>query len=240
MSTSTPKADYVIETENLWRVYSSRGAGDGVAALRGVSLRIEPRRFVALRGRSGSGKTTLLNCLAGLDRPTSGTVRVLGCNLMELTDEELACWRRENLGLIFQSFGLIPTLSAYENVELILRIKGEDPRTRHQRTLECLELVGMTRWRDHRPYELSGGQQQRVAVARALANRASLILADEPTGELDSHSAQELFALFRRLVETEQITLLMVSHDALVDRYAHQVFLLKDGNLFVTNEERAT
>lgn len=234
------ESPYIIETENLWRVYPSRGAGDGAAALRGISLQIEPRQFVALRGRSGSGKTTLLNCLAGLDRPTSGAVRVLGRDLTKLTDEELAFWRRENLGLIFQSFGLIPTLSAYENVELILRIKGEEPRTRHQRTLECLELVGMSRWRDHRPYELSGGQQQRVAVARALANRASLILADEPTGELDSHSAQELFALFRRLVETERVTLLMVSHDVLVDQYAHQIFLLQDGNLFATNKEAPT
>ncbi len=237
---SASESKYVIETENLWRVYPSRNTGDGVAALRGVSLRIKPCQFVALRGRSGSGKTTLLNCLAGLDRPTSGVVRVLGCDLRKLTDEELACWRRDYLGLIFQSFGLIPTLSAYENVELILRIKGEEPRTCHQRTLECLELVGMSRWRDHRPYELSGGQQQRVAVARALANRASLILADEPTGELDSRSAQELFALFRYLVDTERITLLMVSHDVLVDQYAHQVFLLQDGNLVATNGETAT
>ncbi len=230
-------SSYMIETENLWRVYPAPGSKEGVAALRGISLRIAPRQFVALRGRSGSGKTTLLNCLAGLDRPTSGRVRVAGHDLTHMSEEELTRWRRENIGLIFQSFGLLPALSAYENVELILRLKGESPEVCHRRALECLELVGMTRWRNHRPYELSGGQQQRVAVARALANRASLILADEPTGELDSHSAQELFALFRRLVEEEQITLFMVSHDTLVDQYAHQVFLLKDGNLFASTEE---
>jgi putative ABC transport system ATP-binding protein len=227
-------SSYVIETENLWRVYPLRHGGEGVAALRGISWKVKPGLFIALRGRSGSGKTTLLNCLAGLDRPTSGTVSVLGKNLLSMTDEELTCWRRENLGLVFQSFGLLPTLSAYENVELILRLRGEAAATRHQRTLECLELVGMSRWRHHRPYELSGGQQQRVAVARALANRPSLILADEPTGELDSHSAQELLALFRRLVEEVNLTLLMVSHDPLVDQYAHQVFLLQDGTLLAT------
>lgn len=230
-------SSYMIETENLWRVYPSPGSKEGVAALRGISLRLAPRQFVALRGRSGSGKTTLLNCLAGLDRPTSGRVRVAGQDLTPMSEEELTRWRRENIGLIFQSFGLLPALSAYENVELVLRLKGEAPEVCHRRALECLELVGMTRWRNHRPYELSGGQQQRVAIARALANRPALILADEPTGELDSHSAQELFALFRRLVEEEHITLFMVSHDVLVDQYAHQVFLLRDGNLFASVEE---
>ncbi len=235
-----PSPHPIIETEKLWRIYASPAGREGVAALRGISLRIAPRQFVALRGRSGSGKTTLLNCLAGLDRPTSGTVRVAGHDLTQMSEEELTAWRRENLGLIFQSFGLLPALSAYENVELILRLKGEEPEARHRRALECLELVDMSRWRNHRPYELSGGQQQRVAVARALANRPAVILADEPSGELDSHSAQELFALFRRLVEETQVTLLMVSHDILVDQYAQQVFLLQDGNLLATPQRSAT
>jgi ABC-type lipoprotein export system ATPase subunit len=203
----------------------------GIAALRGVNLRVHQGKFVVLKGRSGSGKTTLLNCLAGLDQPTSGSIQVLGHDLVQMSEQELTIWRREQIGLVFQSFGLLPTLSAYENVELLLRIKGEGYALRHQRALECLELVGLSDWRNHRPYEMSGGQQQRVAVARALANRAKLILADEPTGELDCKTTQELLTFFRKLVEDEKITLLMVSHDPLVDQHAHEVIFLKDGNL---------
>jgi ABC-type lipoprotein export system ATPase subunit len=229
-----------IETRDLWRVYSFQGAsayqpsqlepfeGD-VTALRGVSLKVRPGEFVVIKGRSGSGKTTLLNCLAGLDRPTSGTARVLGKDLAEMSEQELTEWRRDQIGLVFQSFGLLPTLSAYENIELLLRIRGDEAEPRHTRALECLEMVGLTPWRNHRPFEMSGGQQQRVAVARALANRASLILADEPTGELDSKTTQELLSLFRNLVKENRITLLMVSHDPLVDQYADRVVLLKDG-----------
>jgi ABC-type lipoprotein export system ATPase subunit len=223
---------FAIQTEDLWRIYPTRHNPEGgVAALSGVNLRVPLGQVVALKGRSGSGKTTLLNCLAGLDRPTSGIVRVLGRDLAQMSDDQLTVWRREQIGLIFQSFGLLPTLSAYENIELLLRIKGDDYAVRHKRALECLEMVGMSRWRDHRPYEMSGGQQQRVAIARALANHAQLIMADEPTGELDSKTAGEILAFFRSLVESEKITMLMVSHDPLVDQYVHQVFLLKDGNL---------
>ena len=219
----------VIETRDLWRVYPSKRNAEGVPALRGVNLDVKSGAFVALKGRSGSGKTTLLNCLAGLDRPTSGSVHVLGHDLMQMSDQELTEWRREQIGLVFQSFGLLPTLSAYENIELLLRIKGDEYDVRHKRALECLEIVGLSRWRDHRPYEMSGGQQQRVAIARALANRAQLILADEPTGELDSKTTGELLTFFRELVEQQHITMLMVSHDPLVDQYVHQVLTLKDG-----------
>jgi putative ABC transport system ATP-binding protein len=220
---------FIIETKDLWRVYPSKTNGDGIPALRGVNLNVQPGMFVALRGRSGSGKTTLLNCLAGLDRPTSGDVHVLGHNLLKMSDEELTVWRREQIGLVFQSFGLLPMLSAYENIELLLRIKGDEYDARHKRALECLEIVGLNRWRDHRPFEMSGGQQQRVAIARALANHAELILADEPTGELDSKTTRELLTFFRELVEKQQITMLMVSHDPLVDQYVHEVLTLKDG-----------
>jgi ABC-type lipoprotein export system ATPase subunit len=219
----------VIEAKDLWRVYPSKTNADGIPALRGVNLGVQLGTFVALRGRSGSGKTTLLNCLAGLDRPTSGNVDVLGHNLMKMSDQELTVWRREQIGLVFQSFGLLPTLSAYENIELLLRIKGDEYDARHKRALECLEIVGLSRWRDHRPFEMSGGQQQRVAIARALANHAELILADEPTGELDSKTTRELLTFFRELVENQHITMLMVSHDSLVDQYVHQVLTLKDG-----------
>jgi ABC-type lipoprotein export system ATPase subunit len=225
----TRENHFVIETKDLWRVYPSKTHEEGVPALRGVNLNVQSGTFVALKGRSGSGKTTLLNCLAGLDLPTSGNVNVLGHDLMQMGEQELTLWRREQIGLVFQSFGLLPTLSAYENIELLLRIKGDEYETRHQRALECLETVGLSRWRDHRPYEMSGGQQQRVAIARALANRAQLILADEPTGELDSKTTRELLTFFRELVENQKITALIVSHDPLVDQYVHQVLTLKDG-----------
>jgi len=218
----------VIETKDLWRVYRSK-IGAEIPALRGVNLRVEAGTFVTLKGRSGSGKTTLLNCLAGLDKPTSGSAIVLGHDLMRLNDSDATEWRREQIGLVFQSFGLLPTLSAYENIELLLRIRGDEYNTRHKRALECLEMVGLSKWKDHRPYEMSGGQQQRVAVARALANEAKLILADEPTGELDSKTTRELLAFFRELVEQQKITMLMVSHDPLVDAYVHEVLTLKDG-----------
>ena len=218
----------VIETKDLWRVYQSK-TGTEVPALRGVNLNVEAGSFVTLKGRSGSGKTTLLNCLAGLDKPTSGSAVVLGHDLMQMSDEELTVWRREQIGLVFQSFGLLPTLSAYENIELLLRIKGDDYDARHKRALECLETVGLSKWKDHRPFEMSGGQQQRVAIARALANKAKLILADEPTGELDSKTTRELLTFFRELIEQQHITMLMVSHDALVDSYVHEVLVLKDG-----------
>jgi len=218
----------VIETKDLCRIYTSK-TGAEIPALRGVNLNVETGAFVALKGRSGSGKTTLLNCLAGLDTPTSGSALVLGHDIIKMSDQDLTVWRREQIGLIFQSFGLLPTLSAYENIELLLRIKGDDYDTRHKRTLECLELVGLSKWQGHRPYEMSGGQQQRVAIARALANNAKLILADEPTGELDSKTTRELLLLFRELVEMQHITMLMVSHDSLVDSYVHQVLTLKDG-----------
>lgn len=223
------RAALVIETKDVWRVYPSKTNTNGIPALRGVNLNVQPGMFVALKGRSGSGKTTLLNCLAGLDRPTSGEVRVLGHDLMQMNDQELTVWRREQIGLVFQSFGLLPTLSAYENVELLLRIKGDEYAERHKRALECLEIVGLSRWRDHRPFEMSGGQQQRVAIARALANHAELILADEPTGELDSKTTHELLAFFRELVESQHITMLMVSHDPLVDQHVHEALTLKDG-----------
>jgi len=225
----TRENHFVIQTKDLWRVYPSKTHEEGVPALRGVNLNVRAGSFVALKGRSGSGKTTLLNCLAGLDQPTSGNVNVLGHDLMQMGEQDLTIWRREQIGLVFQSFGLLPTLSAYENIELLLRIKGDEYETRHQRALECLETVGLSRWRDHRPYEMSGGQQQRVAIARALANRAQLILADEPTGELDSKTTRELLTFFRELVEKENITALIVSHDSLVDQYVHQVLTLQDG-----------
>jgi len=219
----------VVQTEDLWRVY--KVGTQQVPALRGVTLNVEPGRFVAVKGRSGSGKTTLLNCVGGLDHPTSGRVRVFGHDLAELHGEQLTRWRRERVGFVFQSFGLLPTLSAYENVELMLRIVGVHGNERRERALHCLDLVGLAKWAQHRPYEMSGGQQQRVGIARALANNPQLILADEPTGELDSTTAREILALFRRIVEEEHVTLVMATHDALVDEYVDEVLQLKDGQI---------
>jgi putative ABC transport system ATP-binding protein len=222
-------SEYIIQTQDLQRVY--RIGARAVQALRGVDLNVRPQRFVALKGRSGSGKTTLLNCIGGLDRPTAGVVRVFGRDLAELGEDQLALWRRRELGFIFQSFGLLPTLSAYENVDLMLRLTDIPSRERRERTLQCIELVGLTRWMHHRPHEMSGGQQQRVGIARALANHPKLLLADEPTGELDSTTAREILKLFRQIVETEHITLLMSSHDPLVDKYVDEIVKLKDGQI---------
>ncbi len=221
---------FIIQTENLWRKYK-RGTEQEVVALRGINLDIQPGSFIAVKGRSGSGKTTLLNILGGLDRPTEGIVRIFGRDISALDEKEVTLWRRERIGFIFQSFGLTPTFSAFENVELMLRIAGKSSKLRRERTHYCLDLVGLIKRKDHRPDELSGGQQQRLAIARALANRPKLILADEPTGELDSTTAREILSLFQRIVHDEHVTLLMASHDPLVDDYVEEILPLKDGQI---------
>jgi ABC-type lipoprotein export system ATPase subunit len=235
--TDTITSTLAIETQDLWRIYKT-GAQE-VAALRGVNINLPPRSFVALKGRSGSGKTTLLNCLGGLDRPSRGSVVIFGKDISTLNEQEMTRWRREQVGFVFQSFGLLPTLSAYENVELILRIAGAKPHDRHERAMECLKLVGLTKWIHHRPYELSGGQQQRLAIARALANRPRLILADEPTGELDSGTATDILGFFRQIVDQEGLTLLGASHDALVDKFVDQILRMSDGQI-MENENGAS
>jgi putative ABC transport system ATP-binding protein len=223
----TTTQNLAIETHDLWRIYKT--GTQEVTALHDVNLHLPPSSFVALKGRSGSGKTTLLNCLGGLDRPTRGSVVIFGQDVSTLNDNEMTRWRREQVGFIFQSFGLLPTLSAYENVELILRIAGAPNRTRHNRAIECLKLVGLGKWIHHRPYELSGGQQQRLAIARALANRPKLILADEPTGELDSGTATEILGFFRQIVNQEGLTMLVASHDALIDKFVDKILRMSDG-----------
>jgi ABC-type lipoprotein export system ATPase subunit len=222
-------ADWAIETSGLERTYQS--GQQHVYALRGVSLVIPAGQFVALKGRSGSGKTTLLNCLGGLDQPTSGEIVIFGRSLAGLNDAGLTDWRRRHVGFIFQSFGLLPNLSAFENVELLLRIAGVPRRERPARAAYCLDLVGLAKWRDHRPYELSGGQQQRVAIARAIAPRPRLLLADEATGELDTETTHDILTMFRALVGEEGVTLLLATHDPLADAYADRVLHLQDGRL---------
>ena len=224
---NNPYPNTAIETEDIWRVYKTGSLE--VAALKGVNLQIAQGTFAALKGRSGSGKTTLLNCLGGLDSPTDGKIRIFGEEIHSWSERQLTRWRREQVGFIFQSFGLLPSLSAFENVELILRMSGVKGRERHEKTVHCLDLVGLTRWMHHRPFELSGGQQQRVAIARALANDPKLILADEPTGELDSTTAREILGLFQQIVREQNVTFLVVTHDNLVDDYVDYVLFLKDG-----------
>ena len=220
----------VIVTEKLSRIYRENSA-QPVQALNEVDLAVEAGKFVVLKGRSGSGKTTLLNCLGGLDRPTSGTIQILERELNGLSDKELTRWRLIELGFIFQSFGLLPTLSGFENVELILRMAGVNRGERRERTMHVLELVGLTKHAKHRPYELSGGQQQRLAIARAIANTPKLILADEPTGELDTETTELILTLFRTVVEENNTTLLMTSHDELVTEYVDQVLMLENGKV---------
>jgi putative ABC transport system ATP-binding protein len=221
-----------IQVDSLWKIYKT--GSQEVPALRGLSFQIEQGAYVALKGRSGSGKTTLLNCISGLDDPSSGSIYVLGKDIITMSEAERTIWRSQEMGLVFQSFGLIPTLSAYENIDLMLRITGMKVKERHTRTREMLSLVGLQKWADHRPYEMSGGQQQRVAVARALANRPKLILADEPTGELDTTTARDILNLFRKIVEEEHVTFLMTSHDPVVDESVDRVMQLKDGMLVET------
>ena len=218
----------IIAVRNASRVY--RIGESSVTALHDLSLDVPRGVIGALKGRSGSGKTTLLNLIGGLDQPTSGEVFLFGKPLSQYSREQLTELRRHCIGFVFQSFAIIPTFSALENVELILRIAGAG-RDRRQRAMRCLEIVGLGHWAHHRPWELSGGQQQRVAIARALATRPALILADEPTGELDSTTGRQIFALFRHIAASEGITVVMATHDPAVEDYAQVVYELGDGQV---------
>src|SRR3990170_2257604 len=208
-----------------------RVGSQDIHALRDVSFEVNQGDFVAIIGRSGSGKTTLLNVIAGLDRPSKGHVYIEGQDVSQMTDAQLTELRRHKIGFVFQSFGLLPLLSAYENVEVALRIAGAGIRERGRRAHELLDMVGLGRRAHHRPYELSGGEQQRVAIARAVANRPSLILADEPTGELDSITASAIFQLLLEIVQQEHVTIITTTHDRLVMEKANRIIELADGAL---------
>ena len=210
------------------------GSGDtAVHALRGVSLTVGEGQLVAVRGRSGSGKTTLLNVIGGLDVPTGGTVHVAGQDVTAMAERERVMLRRGTVAFIFQSFGLIPMLSASENVGIPLRITGTEPRQREERVRLLLSVVGLEEHARQRPNELSGGQQQRVAIARALATSPRLLIADEPTGQLDSETGRQIMRLLRTVVRSEGITALVATHDALLTDLADDVLSLEDGRLVV-------
>ncbi len=218
-----------LATESVVREF---GEGDSaVKAVDGVTISIAPGEFVALVGRSGSGKTTLLNLLAGLDRANSGNVWFEGRELSSLSEKELVGLRRERIGFVFQSFGLIPLLSAFENVELPLHIGGVSWRERRRRANESLELVGLQGRSGHRPYELSGGEQQRVAIARALVGGPSVVFADEPTGELDSVTAQTIGGIMREIGASRGVTVVTATHDPLLAEMADRRLQMADGRI---------
>jgi putative ABC transport system ATP-binding protein len=217
----------IIETINLGREYEL--GSELVVAVRDVTMEVHPGEFIAVVGRSGSGKTTLLNLMAGLDKATSGSVLLEGRDLAGLGEKELTEIRRHKIGFVFQSFGLLPLLSAFENVELPLRISGVRAGEREERARDALEMVGLTRRSKHRPYELSGGEQQRVAIARAMVTRPPLLLADEPTGELDSTNARSIFGLFTEMVREQGISVVAATHDSTLLAMADQVKEMRDG-----------
>ncbi len=203
-----------------------------IRAVDGVSLTVYRGEFVALLGASGSGKSTLLNLIAGLDRPTSGSIVVHGRDLAQMSPQELARHRRETVGMIFQSFNLIPSMTLEENVELPLRFADVDRNERASRVHHALETVGLMKRLGHRPPELSGGEQQRVAIARALVNRPRLLLADEPTGNLDSRTGAEVMDVVRNLNQSLGVTVIMVTHErTLAEQYAHRSVSLADGRV---------
>ncbi|WP_436845127.1 ABC transporter ATP-binding protein [Streptomyces cinerochromogenes] len=213
-------------------VHKSYGAGAAaVHALRGVSFEVPRGELVALKGRSGSGKTTLLNIVGGLDVPDQGRVEVEGRDLARLGESELLRLRRDRVGFVFQSFGLIPILSAAENVGVPLRLRRAEPREREERVELLLSLVGLAGHAAQRPGELSGGQQQRVAIARALANRPALLIADEPTGQLDAETGHAVMELLRAVVHSERVTALVATHDATLLDLADRVLELRDGEI---------
>jgi putative ABC transport system ATP-binding protein len=219
----------MIETRGLGREFS---VGDSVVhALRDVDLRVGRGEIVAVRGRSGSGKTTLLSLIGGLDRPTTGQAFVDGASVGDMGPDALVDLRRRKIGFIFQAFGLLSILSAGENVEVPLRLVGADRREREDRVAVLLELVGLGDRAKHRPHELSGGEQQRVAIARALANRPDVLLADEPTGQLDSHTGRSIMGLLRAVVRSEGVTALIATHDPMLIDLADRVVLLRDGRI---------
>jgi len=220
----------LLELVNLSKSYVSES--EEINPLRNINLKIYKGQFIAVVGRSGSGKTTLLNVMAGLDKPTSGDILIQGSNITAMDENALTEIRRTTIGFIFQSFGLLPLLSAFENVELPLRISGVDYNERFNRTKEALDIVGLNPRSNHRPYELSGGEQQRVSIARAIVTNPAIILADEPTGELDSTNAKSIFGLFKDMVLEQGMTIIAATHDSSLLSMADEVKEIRNGALY--------
>ncbi|HEX5041217.1 MAG TPA: ABC transporter ATP-binding protein [Candidatus Limnocylindria bacterium] len=224
-----PGGGAMVVAETLVRDYPS---GDSVIhALRSVSFTVHRGELMAVKGRSGSGKTTLLNLLGGLDKPTSGRVLVDGDEVSTMSESRLVDFRRHTVAFIFQAFGLVPILSAAENVEIPLRLVRANPSERDDRVMELLDLVHLGERANHRPHELSGGEQQRVAIARALANRPKLLLADEPTGQLDSTTGHAIMATLRQVVRAEGVTAIVATHDPALLDLADRILEIQDGRI---------
>ena len=219
----------ILEASDLWKDYVL--GAEVVHALAGLSLTVESGRFVAIMGASGSGKSTLLHLLGGLDVPTGGRIVVEGRDLGSMGDRERTLFRRRRLGIVFQAFNLLPTLTAAENVALPLMVDGQAWSSIEKQTASLLKLVDLEHRREHRPQAMSGGEQQRVAIARALINDPAIVLADEPTGNLDSKHSEEIWRLLGRLARQQGRTVLAVTHEAAVAAYADRVVVLKDGRV---------
>ena len=222
--------DALVRIENASRYYYI-GDPNEVRAVDRVNWVIPRGQFLALRGRSGSGKTTLLNLIGGLDQPTEGRLFFHDHDITTMGDKKLTELRRHEMGFVFQPFSLLPVLSAFENVELSMRIAGMSSRNRRDRAQELLMLVGLNDRMSHRSFELSGGEQQRVAIARALANDPSLLIADEPTGALDSVTGLEIMMLFRRIADENGISVVMSTHDPALSQFTDDTMLMEDGRL---------
>lgn len=221
--------DHVIEAQNVKKVYNETQVP--VYALNGVNLEIERGEFTAVVGPSGSGKTTFLNCIGGLDQPNEGLVKVGGTDVTQLADNEMIDFRQKNIGFVFQSFNLIPVLTAAENAEFIMLLQGKSQKERKERVQYLMDRVGLGDRMNSKPSELSGGQQQRVAVVRALASKPQFVLADEPTASLDSESATNLLDLMAELNHEEKVTFIFSTHDDRVIKRARRVVTLEDGKV---------
>jgi putative ABC transport system ATP-binding protein len=230
----TARESRIATTPIIHAIKASREyelAGETVHAVREVDLEVRGGEFITLVGRSGSGKTTLLNMLAGLDHPTSGQVLFEGNDMADFSEKQFIQLRRHRIGVVFQSFALLPLLSAYENVELPMRIAGIGASERSKRTNEVLDIVGLGRRAKHRPYELSGGEQQRISIARAVAMKPNVILADEPTGELDSVNAAEIFGLFSQMVSEEDMSIVATTHDRTLLDMSDKIYTVHNGEI---------
>ena len=223
------KRQPVIQVKNLYKIF--RVGDEKVRALNGVDLTIYKGEFCAIVGTSGSGKSTMLNMLAGLEKPTKGEVIVAGQHLENMTENQLVKFRREKVGFIFQSFNLLGTMNAIEYVALPLTFRGVDKKIREAKAVKMLKLVGLSKHMLHRPNEMSGGQQQRVGVARALVLDPEIIFADEPTGNLDSHTSAEVLELMRKVVQEKNQTMVMVTHDNHLAGFADRIFHIIDGKI---------